>query len=370
MFKVVLWSSVAATTGAAALFVPIDPAYLRAVGLLGDDGGAPHTVARTNQTKPAYPLKIVSNGSNVESGTAIHVVSPPAGSPYQAKQNGAAKTSSRIGQLAAARPMRLIAPPAPAIVPAGPTSAAMVRNLQGELRRVGCYHGRIDGDWGPASRFAMAAFIKAANAALPTDRPDLVLLTLVRRHAGRACGNNRTTSAPTITAAAPTPQIGAQRTSAWQARITAAPAAPAAGLARPPAIQTAPSGQTQRARPSKQLVGVPRIIRADGVVATRAAAVTPSNAGATTVAASSARSRLSNQGRMSLGVVPEPEAAGPLTALPRGLFGHQRTDRPSAEPRRRIRRSPPRARRSVKRRRYYRRSRSVSWRKNAFRVDN
>lgn len=367
MFKIVFWSSVAATTGAAALFVPIDPAYLRAVGLLGDDGGSPHTVARTNHRKPAYPLKIVSNGDNVDSMTAIRVVSPPAGSPYQAKQNGAAKTSSRIGQLAVARPLRLIAPPAPAIVPTRPTSAAMVRNLQGELRRVGCYHGRIDGDWGPASRFAMAAFIKAANAALPTDRPDLVLLTLVRRHAGRACGNNRTTSTPTITAAAPTPQIGAQRTSAWQARITPAPVA---GLARPPTIQTAPNGQTQRARPSTQLVGVPRIIRADGVVATRAAAIMPSDAGATTVAASSARSRLSNQGRMSLGVVPAPEAAGPLTALPRGLFGHQRADRPSAEPRRRIRRSPPRARRSVKRRRYYRRSRSVSWRKNAFRVDN
>jgi peptidoglycan hydrolase-like protein with peptidoglycan-binding domain len=63
----------------------------------------------------------------------------------------------------------------------------LVPRVQRELARLGCYGGEIDGDWGPASKRAMAAFLARANAALPIDRPDDVLLALLRNYKGASC---------------------------------------------------------------------------------------------------------------------------------------------------------------------------------------
>jgi hypothetical protein len=64
----------------------------------------------------------------------------------------------------------------------------LVRTLQRELKRVGCYWGDIDGDWGTGSRRAMAAFTERVNASLPIDQPDSILLTLVQGQQGAVCG--------------------------------------------------------------------------------------------------------------------------------------------------------------------------------------
>jgi len=64
---------------------------------------------------------------------------------------------------------------------------AMARRLQSELRRVGCYWGEVDGDWGPASRRAISSFLNRINATLPVQQPDNVLLSLVQGHASQAC---------------------------------------------------------------------------------------------------------------------------------------------------------------------------------------
>jgi hypothetical protein len=65
---------------------------------------------------------------------------------------------------------------------------ALARELQRELARVGCYDGEINGAWTTSTREAMKAFIERVNAALPTNQPDAVLLTLVKGHSGKACG--------------------------------------------------------------------------------------------------------------------------------------------------------------------------------------
>ena len=65
---------------------------------------------------------------------------------------------------------------------------ALARELQRELARVGCYGGEINGAWTTSTREAMKAFIERVNAALPTNQPDAVLLTLVKGHNGKACG--------------------------------------------------------------------------------------------------------------------------------------------------------------------------------------
>ncbi len=67
----------------------------------------------------------------------------------------------------------------------------LAQALQTELRRVGCYLGEIDGDWGPGSRRAMAGFNERVNASLPVEKPDHILLTMVRRYDGQACESCR-----------------------------------------------------------------------------------------------------------------------------------------------------------------------------------
>jgi hypothetical protein len=71
----------------------------------------------------------------------------------------------------------------------GPARAVLVRSIQRELKRVGCYTGPIDGSWGRGSRRAMQAFMERANATLPSEEPDMILLTLVQSHRGATCAD-------------------------------------------------------------------------------------------------------------------------------------------------------------------------------------
>jgi len=68
------------------------------------------------------------------------------------------------------------------------SSGSVALDLQRELARVGCYSGEINGVWTKSTRDAMKVFMDRVNAALPTARPDHVLLALVRGHADRVCG--------------------------------------------------------------------------------------------------------------------------------------------------------------------------------------
>jgi hypothetical protein len=67
--------------------------------------------------------------------------------------------------------------------------ADLVSELQRELTRVECYDGPVNGHWSTQSRRAMAAFLERANARLPTDQAEGVLLALIKHHSGPACGS-------------------------------------------------------------------------------------------------------------------------------------------------------------------------------------
>jgi peptidoglycan hydrolase-like protein with peptidoglycan-binding domain len=66
----------------------------------------------------------------------------------------------------------------------------LVRTLQSELQRVGCYDREINGFWTTSTRMAMQTFLQRVNAALPTDEPDAVLLSLLQAHKDTACGKS------------------------------------------------------------------------------------------------------------------------------------------------------------------------------------
>jgi Putative peptidoglycan binding domain len=109
----------------------------------------------------------------------------------------------------------------------------LIRDLQRELKRVGCYEGEIHGVWTKSTRDAMERFTELANAKLPTHEPDIVLLSLVRGHAG-----NTGCDQSVITATAPN---------------AASPRAPPLegymALAGPPAEAPAPSAAPPRHNP-------------------------------------------------------------------------------------------------------------------------
>ena len=76
--------------------------------------------------------------------------------------------------------------------------------LQYELKRVGCYPGTIDGDWGPGSRAALEAFNQHARTAFPTSYPSPPPIIQLHRTFARACREN---NAPeTVAATSPNQQ--------------------------------------------------------------------------------------------------------------------------------------------------------------------
>jgi hypothetical protein len=56
----------------------------------------------------------------------------------------------------------------------------LVLDIQRQLRRVGCYWGRIDGSWGYATKDAMKEFTDLVNATQPLEKPDYDQLTLIQ----------------------------------------------------------------------------------------------------------------------------------------------------------------------------------------------
>jgi hypothetical protein len=82
---------------------------------------------------------------------------------------------------------RRVAPPAepPTALPAD--RDGLIRALQRELKRVGCYAGAVDGAWGDEPRKAMRLFLADINASLPVEQPDDILLRLVRDQERRVC---------------------------------------------------------------------------------------------------------------------------------------------------------------------------------------
>lgn len=98
-------------------------------------------------------------------------------------------------EAAVAVPPVLVTSPQPVVRNAAPMHTddaqarqALARDIQKELKRVGCYDGEISGEWNSATKRAMSNFISRLNAALPSDEPDHILRAMVQGYPGNACG--------------------------------------------------------------------------------------------------------------------------------------------------------------------------------------
>lgn len=151
----------------------------------------------------------------------------------------------------------------------------LVRNIQRELKRVGCYWGDVDGDWGMGSRRAMASFTERVNASLPIDQPDFILLTLLRAHAGTACGKGCPAGqvvndhgrciVPAVTARRPTErrpsgqphEIREEPATTTASAVSTVPAAPLAVVAAASVASTARTPQPPL--PGRMSIGGPSV---------------------------------------------------------------------------------------------------------------
>ena len=101
----------------------------------------------------------------------------------------------------------------------------LTRDIQRELYRVGCYSAIVSGRWDHRTVKASAQFVANRNALLPAERPDVVLLSLLRSYRGSACGLTCSNAAGADPQCG-TPEVAASKTPA----IAALPVEPTAAL--------------------------------------------------------------------------------------------------------------------------------------------
>jgi hypothetical protein len=63
----------------------------------------------------------------------------------------------------------------------------LTKDLQRQLRRLGCYSGEINGMWTSSTLRATQTFMNRINAVLPLEQPDRILLALLQSHPDKTC---------------------------------------------------------------------------------------------------------------------------------------------------------------------------------------
>lgn len=143
-------------------------------------------VARATILEPeTVPAELPSLRRPVASPAAVTMALPPSPTAAPATANETAALPAVV--VAAPTPEPVIAA-APSPTPSADVQRRLAREIQSELKRVGCYSGRLDGSWGDRSRSAMTTFMARVNAQLPTTEPDVFLLSLIKGQTRAVCG--------------------------------------------------------------------------------------------------------------------------------------------------------------------------------------
>src|SRR6185295_19990144 len=144
------------------------------VGLAALDCGERETMPRAQALALVAMLTGLAGGAIVPSATA-------------AEPEGTADTPVVV-TLPQRALLRSLSVPVTSSSAAAAAPYTVARDTQSELHRVGCYDGEISGIWTPATRSAAQRFVDRVNAKLAVDKPDDVLLALLRGQTGAVCG--------------------------------------------------------------------------------------------------------------------------------------------------------------------------------------
>jgi hypothetical protein len=148
---------------------------------------------------------IARNASAASSRLASFSPAAPLAAPPRKSRVAAAPTAPMLAAAAKIEPVPSwqtnvvptagVGGPAGSLDPTDPESRyKLVVDIQQQLKRVGCYWGRTNGAWNNNTREAMHSFTTNTNAALPVDKPDYLLLSLLKSHNGRSCGTPEATT--------------------------------------------------------------------------------------------------------------------------------------------------------------------------------
>ena len=149
------------------------------------------------ETKPA-------EAASPQSGTDSRVIAvEPAGSSTNAEPAAAsvpspsqptnAATPEEATKLAAAESKGAeeatpeAAKTTEAPLPQGASRQELAQDMLAELKRIGCYFGRIDGNWGARSQLALERFNRHASLELPLDEPQQASLDALKGWKGPHC---------------------------------------------------------------------------------------------------------------------------------------------------------------------------------------
>lgn len=138
-------------------------------------------VSRTSAPESLPPISEVVARPAIED---TDIAAAPQSRPLDSGLFPPEPTTVIVASLTTLREVRLSAPIA---VPS--ERIRLVRELQRELKRLGCYSHEINGEWTPGTRAAMKDFTDRVNAVLPLEKPDTVLLALLQSHDEIVCGN-------------------------------------------------------------------------------------------------------------------------------------------------------------------------------------
>jgi hypothetical protein len=140
-----------------------------------------HTLVRLAQAPDAARLASSSLSTLADADEAAKGFARPASASPPAER----RVSAALVEVV---PTRTTGSPSVS-APAQPRGPDLIRALQRELRRTGCYAGRVNGEWTRSTQSAMKTFTARVNASLPVDRPDIVLLALLQGERRVACGS-------------------------------------------------------------------------------------------------------------------------------------------------------------------------------------
>ncbi len=169
------------------------PAYSRMIVLQGQNknfNGAAQSFFKFYRANPAMAMQAHKNWSGDILRT-IQIVMKNSGH-YQGAIDGrfGPETRAAIAAYASGRPPvavpSLAKPAASALRPGNLDSLAA--RLQRQLRRVGCYQGPIDGEWGRGSSRALRNYNHWAGDELPTGHPSAQALRVLSGERGAVCG--------------------------------------------------------------------------------------------------------------------------------------------------------------------------------------
>ena len=153
-------------------------------------------LANNDAGRVASIANIAADGGGIAAPAADHAA---AVSPFET-------TMTRVAQPADdSEPAPAPTPFVTTTAPADPaTRAALARDIQIELARLGCYAGPADGQWSQTTQRAASLFVSEVNAVIPVTEPDFVLLSMARSANGdQSCGpaiaiNTRAIPAPAM----------------------------------------------------------------------------------------------------------------------------------------------------------------------------